>query len=100
MILKTLESLGPVHAYGLARRIEQTSGDVLEVAYGTIYPAVIKLEQEGFVSAGWGVSDNNRRARYYRLTAAGKRRLRREERQWTQTVNIVGCFLNSGEESA
>lgn len=100
MILKTLESMGSLHAYGIARRIEQTSGDVLEIAYGTIYPALLKLEQEGFVAASWDVSHNNRRAKYYQLTKEGKKHVRQEERQWAQTVNIVACFLDPGEESA
>ncbi|HEX4166719.1 MAG TPA: PadR family transcriptional regulator [Bryobacteraceae bacterium] len=98
MILKTLETMGSLHAYGLARRIEQPSGDTLEVPYGTIYPALLKLEQEGFVVSAWDTSDNNRRAKYYRLTAAGKKRIRKEELQWTQTVNIMACFLNPDKE--
>src|ERR1022692_1951954 len=80
MVLKTLETLGPLHGYGIARRIEQTSGDLLAVRYGTLYPALLKLEQEGYISAEWGVSDNNRRAKYYVLTRAGKRHLEREAR--------------------
>jgi len=98
MILKTLEVMGSLHAYGIARRIEQTSGDTLEVPYGTIYPALLKLEQEGFVAATWDASANNRRAKYYRLTAAGKKHVRKEELQWTRTVSIVSCFLNSEKE--
>jgi PadR family transcriptional regulator PadR len=94
MILKTLEAMGSLHAYGIARRIEQTSGDTLEVPYGTIYPALLKLEQEAFVASTWDASANNRRAKYYRLTPAGKKHVRKEELQWTQTVNIVACFLN------
>ena len=100
MILKTLIAMGPLHAYGIARRIEQTSGDVLEIAYGTIYPALLKLEQEGFVAASWDVSVNNRKAKYYRLTSAGRKHLLQEERQWVKTVNIVGLFLKPGKESA
>ena len=76
MVLKTLETLGPLHGYGIARRIEQTSGDALAVNYGTLYPALLKLEQEGYISAKWGVSDNNRRAKYYSLTRAGKKQRR------------------------
>jgi PadR family transcriptional regulator PadR len=98
MILKTLEVMGSLHAYGLARRIEQTSGDTLEVPYGTIYPALLKLEQEGFVAPYWDASANNRRAKYYRLTAAGKKHVRKEELQWAQTVNIVACFLRPEKE--
>src|SRR5579863_5072157 len=75
MVLKTLEVMGPLHGYGIARRIEQTSGDVLSVNYGTIYPALLKLEQEGYVSSEWSVSDNNRRAKYYSLTRAGRKQI-------------------------
>ena len=80
MALKTLETLGPLHGYGIARRIEQTSGDLLEVRYGTLYPALLKLEQEGFISAKWGISENNRRAKYYTLTRAGRKRIEKEAR--------------------
>jgi len=100
MILKTLEAMGPLHGYGIARRIEQTSGDVLEVPYGTIYPALLKLEQEGFVASSWDVSANNRRAKYYQLTRAGKKHVREEERQWAQTVNIIARFVNPKKEPA
>jgi PadR family transcriptional regulator, regulatory protein PadR len=93
MILKTLEAMGPQHGYGIARRIEQTSGDVLEVNYGTLYPALLKLEQEGYISSEWGVSDNNRKAKYYRLTRAGRKQLEREARDWEQTTAIVARFL-------
>ena len=98
MILKTLEVMGPLHGYGLARRIEQTSGDLLSINYGTIYPALLKLEQEGYVSAEWGTSDNNRRAKYYRLTRAGRRKLEKEAREWEQTTAIIARFLSPGEE--
>jgi PadR family transcriptional regulator len=93
MILKTLDTLGPLHGYGVARRIEQTSGDLLTVNYGTIYPALLKLEQEGAIASSWGVSDNNRKAKYYRLTKAGKRQLARETRDWEQTASILARFL-------
>ena len=93
MILKTLEAMGDMHGYGLARRIEQTSGDTLAVNYGTIYPALLKLEQEGFVSSAWGVSDNNRRAKFYALTRAGRRHLQREAREWERTANIIARFF-------
>ena len=73
MVLKTLEIIGPLHGYGIARRIEQTSGDLLAVNYGTLYPALLKLEQEGYISSEWGLSDNNRKAKYYRLTRAGRK---------------------------
>jgi PadR family transcriptional regulator PadR len=93
MILTTLETLGPQHGYGIARRIEQTSGHLLLVNYGTLYPALLKLEQEGYIASEWGVSDNNRRAKYYRLTRAGKKQLARETREWEQTTEILARFL-------
>src|SRR5438874_12699271 len=89
MILKTLEALGPLHGYGIARRIEQTSGDLLSLNYGTLYPALLKLEQEGFIAAEWGVSDNIRKAKYYKLTRAGHRELERETREWNETAGIL-----------
>jgi PadR family transcriptional regulator, regulatory protein PadR len=100
MILKTLEALGPLHGYGIARRIEQTSGDLLAVNYGTLYPALLKLEQQGHVSSEWGPSDNNRRAKYYKLTRAGRTFLNHEEREWEQTTAILARFLTPGKESA
>jgi PadR family transcriptional regulator, regulatory protein PadR len=99
MVLKTLESLGPLHGYGIARRIEQTSGDLLSVNYGTLYPALLKLEQEGYIASEWGVSDNNRKAKYYRLTRAGRKQLEKEEREWEQTTAILARFLTPSEES-
>ncbi len=99
MILKTLEALGPQHGYGLARRIEQTSGDTLSVNYGTLYPALLRLEQEGYVSSEWGVSDNNQRAKFYRLTRAGRRQLAVETREWERTAAIVARFFEPAEES-
>ena len=99
MVLKTLESLGPLHGYGIARRIEQTSGDLLSVNYGTLYPALLKLEQEGYISSEWGVSDNNRRAKYYKLTRAGRKQLEKEKHEWEQTASIVARFLAPSEES-
>src|SRR5919106_2953887 len=84
MILKTLEAMGPLHGYGIARRIEQTSGDLLSINYGTLYPALLKLEQEGYVSSEWGTSDNNRKAKYYKLTRAGRKQLLKEARDWQQ----------------
>jgi len=98
MILKTLEALGPLHGYGIARRIEQTSGDLLSLNYGTLYPALLKLEQEGFISAEWGVSDNNRKAKYYKLTRAGHRQLEKETREWNETAAILQRFLAANEE--
>jgi len=99
MILKTLEAMGPLHGYGVARRIEQTSGDRLSVNYGTIYPALLKLEQEGYVASDWGVSDNNRRAKYYRLTRAGRKQVEKEAREWARTTDILARFLAPGEGS-
>ena len=93
MILKTLETMGPQHGYGIARRIEQTSGNLLLVNYGTLYPALLKLEQEGCVASAWGVSDNNRRAKYYRLTRVGRKQLMREAKEWEQTTEILARFL-------
>ena len=95
MILKTLETMGPLHGYGIARRIEQVSGDLLAVNYGTLYPALLKLEQEGYISSKWGVSDNNRRAKYYSLTRAGKKQVEAEARQWEQTTSIMARFLTA-----
>ena len=99
MILKTLETLGPLHGYGLARRIEQTSGHDLAVNYGTIYPALVKLELEGYVASAWGVSDNNRRAKYYRLTRAGRRRLQKASSEWERTTGILARFLSPKEQT-
>jgi transcriptional regulator len=93
MILKTLDSMGAMHGYGLARRIEQTSGDSRAVNYGTIYPALLKLEQEGCVSSSWGLSDNNRRAKFYALTRAGRKQLERETREWARTADIIARFF-------
>ena len=97
MVLKTLETLGPLHGYGVARRIEQTSGDRLSVNYGTIYPALLKLEQEGYIASDWGLSENNRRAKYYRLTRAGRKQVEKETREWERTTEIVARFLAPGE---
>lgn len=98
MVLKTLETMGPLHGYGIARRIEQTSGDKLAVNYGTIYPALLKLEQEGYVSSEWGQSDNNRRAKFYTLTRAGRKQVTREAMEWEKTTLILERFLAPGEE--
>lgn len=97
MVLRTLETMGPQHGYGLARRIEQTSGDVLALNYGTLYPALLKLEQEGYIRSRWGSSENNRRAKFYELTKAGQRRLRQAAQEWKQTTEILDRFL--GETS-
>ncbi len=99
MILKTLETLGPLHGYGIARRIEQTSGGKLTLNYGTVYPALLKLDQEGFIEAEWGASENNRKARYYRLTRAGRKQLKKEEREWQETTAIMSRFVGPEEAS-
>lgn len=93
MVLKTLDVLGPLHGYGIARRIEQISGDLLAVNQGTLYPVLLKLEQEGAIASEWGASENNRRARFYRLTRAGRKRLEAETRDWEQTTEMVGRFF-------
>lgn len=98
MVLKTLETMGPLHGYGVARRIEQTSGNLLALNYGTLYPALLKLEQEGAICSEWGVSDNNRKAKFYSLTRAGRKQLARETRDWEQATTIVGRFLSPAEE--
>jgi transcriptional regulator len=98
MVLKTLEAMGPLHGYGIARRIEQTSGDRLAVNYGTLYPALLKLEQEGYIASAWGVSDNNRKAKFYSLTRAGRKKMQSEARQWEQTTAILARFLTPTEE--
>jgi PadR family transcriptional regulator PadR len=100
MILKTLESMGALHGYGIARRIETVSGDELSVNYGTIYPALLKLEQEGYIGSQWGSSDNNRKAKFYKLTRAGHKRIEREEQEWQRATDIVAKFLTpAGERS-
>jgi PadR family transcriptional regulator, regulatory protein PadR len=93
MVLKTLEALGPLHGYGIARRIEQTSGDQLVLNYGTLYPALLKLEQEGYVAAEWGLSENNRKAKFYRLTRSGKKRVAHAAEEWERTTAILARFL-------
>jgi len=93
MVLKTLHSMGPQHGYGIARRIEQISGDLLSINYGTLYPALLKLEQEGCITSEWGTSENNRRAKFYRLTRAGQRQLEREAQDWERTTAILARFL-------
>ena len=99
MVLRTLDSLGPLHGYGIARRIEQTSEHRLVINYGTLYPALLKLEQEGAIRARWGQSENGRRAKFYGLTAAGRRRLAAETRDWQQTNDILARFLAPEESS-
>jgi PadR family transcriptional regulator, regulatory protein PadR len=100
MVLKTLESMGSLHGYGIARRIEQTSGDVLSLNYGTLYPALLKLEQEGAIVSEWGVSENNRKAKFYKLTRAGRKQLEKEARDWQQTTAILDRFLSPAEEQS
>lgn len=98
MVLKTLESMGPLHGYGIARRIEQTSGDLLSLNYGTLYPALLRLEQEGAIASEWGQSENNRKAKFYSLTRAGRRLLEKEARSWEQTTAILARFLSPSED--
>ena len=98
MILRTLDVLGPLHGYGIARRIEETSKHRLTLNYGTLYPALLKLEQEGFIKAEWGPSENNRRAKFYALTAAGRKELARETREWQETADLIAAFLALRQE--
>jgi PadR family transcriptional regulator PadR len=98
MVLKTLSLLGPQHGYGIARRIEQTSGNLLAINQGTLYPVLLKLEQEGSIASEWGVSENNRRARFYRITKSGKKALVAEEREWQKTNDIIARFATIKEE--
>jgi PadR family transcriptional regulator, regulatory protein PadR len=93
MVLKTLDVLGPLHGWGIARRIEQISGDLLAVNQGTLYPLLLKLEHEGSIASQWGASENNRRARFYRLTATGRKQLQTETRDWNQTAAIIARFF-------
>jgi transcriptional regulator len=93
MVLKTLDTMGPLHGYGIARRIEQTSQGMLSLNYGTLYPALLRLEQEGSISSEWGTSDNNRRARFYTITRAGRRQLAAGARDWQVTTEILARFL-------
>ena len=93
MVLKTLNAMGPQHGYGIARRIEQTSDNLLSINHGTLYPVLLKLAQEGAITSDWGVSENNRRARFYRLTRAGRRQLDSEVTQWAQAAGIVARFI-------
>ena len=100
MVLKTLETIGPLHGYGIARRIEQTSGNLLSLNYGTLYPALLKLEQEGAIASEWGVSENNRKAKFYKLTRAGRKQIERATRDWEQTTAIVARFLSPVKDPA
>ena len=99
MILKTLEGLGPLHGYGIARRIEEVSKNRLTLNYGTLYPALLKLEQEGFIAAEWRQSENNRRAKFYALTASGRKQLARETREWQQTADLIAAFFAPKREA-
>jgi PadR family transcriptional regulator PadR len=98
MILKTLDALGPLHGYGIARRIEQISGDRLCLNYGTLYPSLLKLEQEGWIVSEWGVSENNRKAKFYKLTRTGRKQLSKEANEWNETTAIVARFLTPAED--
>ena len=97
MVLKTLESLGPQHGYQIARRIEQVSGDMLRMNQGTLYPALLRLQQKGCISSKWGVSDNNRRALFYQITAGGRRQLASETESWERMVEIISRLLRGAE---
>ena len=98
MVLKTLDVLGPQHGWGIARRIEQISGDLLDVNQGTLYPLLLKLEHEGSIASEWGVSENNRRARFYRLTQEGRKQLQVETQDWEQTAAIIARFFDAKAE--
>jgi len=98
MVLKTIDVLGPLHGYGIARRIEQISGDLLTLNQGTLYPVLLKLEQEGSITSEWGASENNRRARFYRLTRDGRKQLQAETRDWEQTAEIIARFFAAKAE--
>ena len=93
LVLKTLHAMGPQHGYGIARRIEQTSDDLLSINHGTLYPVLLRLEQEGAIASEWGVSENNRRAKFYRITKAGRKQLESEVSEWAQATGIVARFL-------
>lgn len=99
MVLRTLETMGPQHGYGLARRIEQTSGEKIALNYGTLYPALLRLEQEGYVRSRWGMSENNRKAKFYELTKAGTKRVRKAAEEWEKATEIVARFLAPAEEA-
>jgi len=97
LVLKTLDTLGPLHGYGIARRIEQVSENLLHLNQGTLYPALLRLEQRGWISSKWGTSDNNRRARYYALTRSGKKQLAREAESWERMAGMIGRLLEGTE---
>ena len=99
LVLKTLETLGPLHGFGIARRIEQVSGDLLYLNQGTLYPALLRLQQRGWITSKWGVSENNRRARFYSLTKAGRKQLAEETESWERMAGIITRLLQGVEES-
>jgi len=99
MVLKTLDAMGPQHGYGIARRIEQISADRLAVNHGTLYPVLLKLEQEGSIAAKWGTSENNRKAKFYILTKTGHKQLESQTRHWLETTEIIARFIAAGQES-
>ena len=99
MVMRTLKAMGPLHGYGLARRIEQISDHRLQLNYGTLYPALLKLEQEGYIRSRWGVSENNRKAKFYELTKAGERRVLKAAAEWERTTEILTKFLSPAEEA-
>ena len=99
MILRTVDVLGALHGYGIMRRIEETSGHRLTLNYGTLYPALVKLEQEGFLDTEWRPSENNRRAKFYSLTPAGRKQLARETREWYETADLIAAFLAPRREA-
>ncbi len=99
MVLKTLDLLGPLHGYAITERIGQISGDVLAVNQGTLYPLLLRLENEGSITSSWGTSDNNRRARFYRITPAGRRQLQVETKEWRQTTELIGRFVSAKAEN-
>ena len=98
MVLKTLDGMGPQHGYGLARRIEQVAADRMSVDHGTLYPVLLKLQQEGSITSEWGMSENNRKAKFYSITRAGRRELANEQRHWQRTADIIAQFCALGQE--
>jgi len=99
MVLKTLEALGPMHGYGIARRIEQVSSNLLQMNQGTLYPALLRLQQRGFIASNWGLSENNRRAKFYSLTRAGKRQLAAETENWERIAAVISRMLQGAQEA-
>lgn len=97
MVLKTLDTMGPMHGFGIARRIEQVSEDLLRLNQGTLYPALIRLQQKGWITSKWGTSENNRRARFYSLTRAGHKQLKREAENWERIAGVIGRLLADSE---